>query len=136
MNAKDPYRILQVARHAEQEVIEAAYRRLARKYHPDVNRDPETSAEGDAPNGGAAEPQSKEPGRPDWSSGQEPRSESENQGLEPPVLKTLIFASVLLALYYAWSFIFTASWGSTPSGFLWALAGLALGASLFVSVAA
>ena len=36
--AKDPYRILQVARHAEQEVIEAAYRRLARKYHPDVNQ--------------------------------------------------------------------------------------------------
>ena len=34
----DLYDILQVAPHAEPEVIEAAYKRLARKYHPDVNR--------------------------------------------------------------------------------------------------
>src|SRR2546425_3566973 len=34
------YEILQVSPDAEREVIEAAYRRLARKYHPDVNRDP------------------------------------------------------------------------------------------------
>ncbi len=33
----DLYDILQVAPHAESEVIEAAYKRLARKYHPDVN---------------------------------------------------------------------------------------------------
>jgi curved DNA-binding protein CbpA len=32
----DPYKILQVDPEAEDEVIEAAYRRLARKYHPDV----------------------------------------------------------------------------------------------------
>jgi len=41
---KDPYVVLQVAYHAEQEVIEAAYRRLARKYHPDVNRSPQANA--------------------------------------------------------------------------------------------
>jgi curved DNA-binding protein len=41
---KDYYDILQVTPNAEQEVIEAAYRRLARKYHPDVNRDPATAA--------------------------------------------------------------------------------------------
>ena len=40
---RDPYAILQLAHHAEQEVIEAAYRRLARKYHPDVNRSPEAN---------------------------------------------------------------------------------------------
>lgn len=34
---KDPYRVLQVASHAEPEVIEGAYRRLARKYHPDAS---------------------------------------------------------------------------------------------------
>lgn len=34
---KDPYEILQVSKNAETEVIEAAYRRLARKYHPDAN---------------------------------------------------------------------------------------------------
>jgi hypothetical protein len=34
------YRVLQVHPSAEPEVIEAAYRRLARKYHPDVNPDP------------------------------------------------------------------------------------------------
>ena len=33
----DYYAILQVAPSAEQEVIDAAYRRLAAKYHPDVN---------------------------------------------------------------------------------------------------
>lgn len=33
----DLYDILQVAPHAEPEVIESAYKRLARKYHPDVN---------------------------------------------------------------------------------------------------
>lgn len=32
----DPYKILQVDPEAEDEVIQAAYRRLARKYHPDV----------------------------------------------------------------------------------------------------
>ena len=32
----DPYKILQVDAEAEDEVIQAAYRRLARKYHPDL----------------------------------------------------------------------------------------------------
>ncbi|NLA86709.1 MAG: J domain-containing protein, partial [Clostridiales bacterium] len=34
----DYYAILQVHFLAEQEVIESAYKRLAKKYHPDVNR--------------------------------------------------------------------------------------------------
>ena len=37
MEPVDPYRVLQVAPHAEQEVIQAAYRALALKYHPDRN---------------------------------------------------------------------------------------------------
>lgn len=36
---RDPYEVLQVSPNAEPEVIEAAYRRLARKYHPDMDRD-------------------------------------------------------------------------------------------------
>lgn len=44
MNVPDPYKILQVDPEAEDEVIEAAYRRLARKYHPDVSPDPESVA--------------------------------------------------------------------------------------------
>ena len=40
---RDPYKILQVDPEAEDEVIQAAYRRLARKYHPDVA--PGTEAE-------------------------------------------------------------------------------------------
>ena len=32
----DAYRVLQVDPEAEDEVIKAAYRRLARKYHPDL----------------------------------------------------------------------------------------------------
>ncbi|HEU0245301.1 MAG TPA: J domain-containing protein [Candidatus Limnocylindrales bacterium] len=41
MNIADPYKTLQVDPEAEDEVIEAAYRRLARKYHPDVAPGPE-----------------------------------------------------------------------------------------------
>lgn len=40
----NPYKILQVDRDAEQEVIEAAYRRLVAKYHPDRNDSPEAGA--------------------------------------------------------------------------------------------
>jgi curved DNA-binding protein CbpA len=40
----DPYKILQVDPEAEEEVIVAAYRRLARKYHPDVAIDAEAAA--------------------------------------------------------------------------------------------
>jgi curved DNA-binding protein CbpA len=39
----DPYKTLQVDPEAEDEVIAAAYRRLARKYHPDVAAGPETA---------------------------------------------------------------------------------------------
>lgn len=40
----DAYKILQVDPEAEDEVIGAAYRRLARKYHPDVAPDAESAA--------------------------------------------------------------------------------------------
>lgn len=40
----DPYKTLQVDPEAEDEVIGAAYRRLARKYHPDVAAGPEAAA--------------------------------------------------------------------------------------------
>lgn len=40
---KDYYKVLQVSETAEPEVIEVAYRRLARKYHPDVNDSPNTA---------------------------------------------------------------------------------------------
>jgi hypothetical protein len=40
----DAYKILQVDPEAEDEVIKAAYRRLARKYHPDLAAGPEAAA--------------------------------------------------------------------------------------------
>lgn len=40
----DRYAILQVDAAAEPEVVEAAYKRLAQKYHPDVNADPDATA--------------------------------------------------------------------------------------------
>jgi curved DNA-binding protein CbpA len=40
----DPYKILQVDSEAEDEVIQAAYRRLARKYHPDLATSPDAAA--------------------------------------------------------------------------------------------
>lgn len=39
----DYYAILQLHPRAESEVIEAAYRRLATKYHPDLNSSPEAA---------------------------------------------------------------------------------------------
>jgi len=39
-SARDLYETLQVHNSAEPEVIRAAYRRLARMYHPDINPDP------------------------------------------------------------------------------------------------
>jgi hypothetical protein len=39
VSVPDPYKVLQVDPEAEDEVIEAAYKRLARKYHPDVSPD-------------------------------------------------------------------------------------------------
>jgi curved DNA-binding protein CbpA len=41
VSGPDPYKILQVDSEAEDEVIAAAYRRLARKYHPDTATGPE-----------------------------------------------------------------------------------------------
>ena len=41
---RDPYKTLQVDPEAEDEVIAAAYRRLARKYHPDANIGPDATA--------------------------------------------------------------------------------------------
>jgi curved DNA-binding protein CbpA len=40
----DAYRVLQVDPEAEDEVIQAAYRRLARKYHPDLTSSTEAAA--------------------------------------------------------------------------------------------
>lgn len=43
-DAPDPYKVLQVDSEAEDEVIQAAYRRLAQKYHPDVATGPDAAA--------------------------------------------------------------------------------------------
>lgn len=42
--APDPYKVLQVDPEAEDEVIQAAFRRLAQKYHPDVARGPDAES--------------------------------------------------------------------------------------------
>jgi curved DNA-binding protein CbpA len=41
VSVPDPYKVLQIDPSAEIDVIEAAYKRLAKKYHPDVAPDPE-----------------------------------------------------------------------------------------------
>lgn len=44
MSVPDPYKVLQVDPGADSEVIDAAYKRLAKKYHPDVAADPDSKA--------------------------------------------------------------------------------------------
>ena len=44
MEKKDHYKTLGVARDASDEVIKTAFRKLARKYHPDVASDPQSEA--------------------------------------------------------------------------------------------
>ncbi|NIP88436.1 MAG: DnaJ domain-containing protein, partial [Gammaproteobacteria bacterium] len=44
MEFKDYYEIMGVARDATQDDIKRSYRKLARKYHPDVSDDPEAEA--------------------------------------------------------------------------------------------
>ena len=44
MKFRDYYEVMGLARDASQEAIKRAYRRLARKYHPDVSKEPDAEA--------------------------------------------------------------------------------------------
>jgi curved DNA-binding protein len=44
MEYRDYYKIIGVERDATQDAIKRAYRKLARKYHPDVSKEPDAEA--------------------------------------------------------------------------------------------
>ena len=41
MEYKDYYKVLGIAKDASQDEVKRAYRKLARKYHPDVSKEPD-----------------------------------------------------------------------------------------------
>jgi curved DNA-binding protein len=89
MEFKDYYKIMGVARDAPQDEIKRAYRKLARKYHPDVSKEPD--AEAHFKEVGEAYEVLKDPEKraaydrlgADWKAGQEFRPPPDwNQGFE------------------------------------------------------
>ena len=44
MQYKDYYKIMGLARNATQDEVKRAYRKLARKYHPDVSKEPDAES--------------------------------------------------------------------------------------------
>ena len=44
MSKRDYYEILGVERTADKDTLKKAFRKLAQKYHPDVNKSPEAEA--------------------------------------------------------------------------------------------
>ena len=41
---RDYYEVLEITRDASKDAIRTAYRKLARQYHPDVNKEPDAEA--------------------------------------------------------------------------------------------
>jgi hypothetical protein len=106
----NPYKILQVDRDAEPEVIEAAYRRLVTKYHPDRNDSPEAGAmlrDLNAAYELVSDPERRAHYDREWANGrgtrrttQPPHTDDEDETPTRVVLNVLVAGAVLTLLVY------------------------------------
>lgn len=159
----DPYEVLQVSKKAEPEVIDAAYRRLARKYHPDVDRRPTATARMQEinrayeilrdpiersrydyesrlrsqpsykPSEPTASPYSAPPPPPPATPHTQTESGTTSHLLHPPAIVPVLIACLLLALSYLAVPIFLIAYSSGNTVAVWVIFAVAILASIVLA---
>ena len=104
MDPVDPYRVLQVLPNAEQEVIQAAFRALALKYHPDRDATPAAQRRMLALNAAYSLVRDAM-ARAAWDRGQQPGAAppSRSASVQPPPRSSAAGTRVTFGRYAGWT---------------------------------